>query len=283
MYNPSKSKTPLNFNILTGSLTNYLDAIPFRAYYKNGSQKYIKASLNYNNITKMSVLTSRGCLFNCSFCYNHVMRRLVLGKYYRRRSVDNVIEEIKELIKLFPNLNNIVFSDNVFAGYKTKECNNWIDEFSEKYRFQINMPFRCFGHFSGITSDILTKLKSAGCYMITLGFQSGSERIREKYLNKHETNEQIIEATRLISKSGIIGRYDKIRNIPYADKTDEKEENEFISRLSKPFLLREFNLLNHPGTDLTNRMLKDEIITVDQIEGICSTAYKKTVKIIEYK
>lgn len=253
-----------------------LDTIPFRAFNKDGSQTYVMTLPEYEKTTRMNVLTSRGCFFGCSFCYNHVMRRLVQanGSYYRRRSVDNVIEEIKELKKTFPKLGHIVFSDNVFSGDIFTINEKWVEEFCEKYK-DIGISFRCFGHFSNIKESILKKLKDAGCEVMTLGFQSGSEEIRSQYLNKKETNKQIIETSRLIANSGILGRYDRITNIPYEASFHKEQTERLISQLARPFVLREFKLINHPSTDLTKRMLKDGHITQDNVEGNCSTAYKQ--------
>lgn len=88
-------------------------------------------------------------------------------------------------------------------------------------------------------------------------------------------DDEIIEASRIISESGILPRYDRISGMPYEGPDDIEAVNELISNLHRPFILREFPLINNPKTDFTKRLLKDKIITEKDVQGICTNVYKK--------
>src|SRR3989338_8892815 len=106
-----------------------LDKIPFPDRDLVNYFKEIRLSPIHN------FLTSRGCLYNCSYCFNHRLRAMHSGqKYLRRRSVDNVIEEINRVAKNY-NLERVLFEDDTFNMDK-----QWLKEFSLKYP---KIPFKC--------------------------------------------------------------------------------------------------------------------------------------------
>jgi len=243
-----------------GGLTKDINIIPFPIESKR---------------ERMSVMTTRGCFFNCSFCYNSLQKKIIKNWKVRRRTPHNVMIEIDNLIQKCPNLKEIVFSDNVFTWDY-----NWLLEFLYMFR-KTGLKFRCFGHFGMTNEKILRLLKHSGCHMITMGIQS-SERVRKKYFNKNETDEQIIEGSKIVAGVGILGRYDILTNIAYETEDDKKSIKELIANLKRPFVTREFPLLNHPKTECTKRLMDDGHITKKDIQGIATNAYKKWGKFTHY-
>jgi anaerobic magnesium-protoporphyrin IX monomethyl ester cyclase len=79
----------------------------------------------------------RGCPYSCTFCFNHIAKTLAEGRYVRRRSVENLIAEIKA-VKRQHDMRFITFQDDTF-GLST----DWLDEFSAHYRREIGLPFLC--------------------------------------------------------------------------------------------------------------------------------------------
>jgi len=113
-------------------LVEDLDSLPFP-----------DVSLLYDN-TPMggyplkSVITSRGCPYNCSYCFNASWRRLYEGKgnAVRRNSVEYVISQIEFIKSKWP-LSFVKFYDDIFA-YAVDE---WLEEFSIKYKRRVGLPF----------------------------------------------------------------------------------------------------------------------------------------------
>lgn len=175
-------------------LTQDLDEFPFpdRDIYS----KYLFFRLEH---TKMFI-TSRGCPYDCSYCYNQKLRDLYRnkGKYLRHRKVEKVIEEIK-LLKNTHQLKTVCFMDDTFIFDR-----NWVSEFLRIYKKEINLPFFCLGTADRLPDEeLIQEFKISGCYGIYFGIESGNEEIRHKVLNKKVSNEQIIKAARLLKKYGL--------------------------------------------------------------------------------
>lgn len=175
-------------------LAQDLDSLPFPDY-----------SLVYEN-TPMgtyplkSVIVSRGCPYNCTYCFNKRWREIYrgLGKYVRRHSVDYVIKDLERIKSRWP-LSCVKFYDDIFV-YRADE---WLEEFSRQYRERIGLPFFILTRCDLLTKDVITLLKYAGCHTISMSIEAGNPRIRNEMLNRGMSNEQIINAHRLCEKYGI--------------------------------------------------------------------------------
>jgi len=142
-----------------------LDTLPIPDFTEKNKYYIIDAKVyrkNPINSTKYfySIFTSRGCPFKCNYCLNHLIHEKYGMKFLRRRSVDRVIHELKVAKRLFPHLQVIYFTDDVFIMDK-----KWLGEFQGKYKKDIGIPFECFGHPSFINEDIvkIAKDRRTGC------------------------------------------------------------------------------------------------------------------------
>jgi len=187
-------------------LVQNLDELPFpdRELYS----KYLIFRLE---TTKMFI-TSRGCPYNCAYCYNQKLRRIYQGKgrYLRRRSVRNVIDEIKD-VKSRLNLKSVYFMDDTFIFDRA-----WVMGFLDVYRREIGLPFFCLGTADHLSDDeeLIKTFKESGCYGIYFGIESGSEEIRKKILNKKISDEKIISTAALLKKYGLKFRAYNMAGIP---------------------------------------------------------------------
>jgi len=153
---------------------------------------YLRYSALRNNSYKR-IWTSRGCPNDCSFCFNHAYKKIYkgLGKIIRQRSVDSVINEIKEIKKY--NWKCLEFVDDQFLWSR-----DWIFDFCEKYAKEINLPFICGAIANQIKPDIVSELKRAGCKVISFGIESGVERLRKDIYNKPVSNDDIFKAADIL-------------------------------------------------------------------------------------
>jgi radical SAM superfamily enzyme YgiQ (UPF0313 family) len=210
---------------------------------------------------KMSVTSGRNCFFSCAFCHENTLRKNVYTNYFvRRKKVDTTIEEIKRYKTLFPYVEEIVFSDCVFTHNI-----DWIEEFSGKF-LEVGLKFRCFGHAEKLTKEMLTALKRANLNWISFGVQSGSDTAKGIY-NRKESKEKVLQISQWCRELGIIPRWDFIVNSPYERGKDFRDTQNFIEKLQKPCVVREFGLRFFPGSEITNRAIADGFITKSQIEG----------------
>ncbi len=132
------------------------------------------------------------CPFNCSFCGGTFLRHVLYagkGKRRRYRSVDHLISEIKQARERWPQLESVMFWDEVF-GVRPPE--GWLEEFCERFPRELGMSFMTWGHPGLVTDPLIKQLKAAGLTRVVVGVESGSEQVRREVLNRRETNEQVI-------------------------------------------------------------------------------------------
>ncbi len=176
-------------------LISDLDSIP-----------YPDRELIYDNDTAMRdfktkmFFTSRGCPYNCTYCFNHQYNKIYKnqGKIVRFRTVDNLISEILDLKSKYP-MEFILFEDDTFL-LKPKD---WMEEFVIKYNKFINMPFMCNVRPNLINEWTVKMLKDAGCYSVWMGIECGDETISNTLLKREIKNSQIIAACCLLRKNKI--------------------------------------------------------------------------------
>jgi len=146
-------------------------------------------------------MASRGCPYNCTFCFNKRYNALYKGKgkVLRRRSVLSLINEIKKAISANRKVSSLVFCDDTFI----LGSRNWFNEFLSRYRQEINLPFSITARANLVDEDIIKRLKAAGCNSIRMAIESANQHLREKVLKKGLTSEEIVNAATIIKNSKI--------------------------------------------------------------------------------
>lgn len=172
-------------------LVQDLDALPFadRELYE-GYPFIYRAPYRH-------IISSRGCAYDCTFCYNHVFRELHKGsgKYVRRRSMDNIITELKEEMAK-GNLKTVLFLDDNF----NLVGRDWFFSFLDRYKREIGLPFFCQLRADSIDDEMAARLKRSGCFWIEMGLEAGNEKYRNAVLKKNLKDKDILNAGRLLKK-----------------------------------------------------------------------------------
>jgi len=156
----------------------------------------------YNHYRRMHtryLLTGRGCPFVCTFCYNPAFNRLYRGKgkIVRRRSVGNVIEELRRIRDRF-NTERFCFHDDTFSRDR-----RWVLDFCEAYGREIGVPFDVSVRANVLSEELVIALKRAGCTVAAYSVESGNERIRQTILKKKVETEDLVKAGRMIRAHGL--------------------------------------------------------------------------------
>lgn len=176
------------------NLNENLDALPFPdrelIYQKDPFFREIKIK---------RFMTSRGCPFKCTYCFNRHYNQLYKGKgkIVRHRTVANVIQEIKEIKEKYP-LGTVKFIDDTFNIDK-----EWLKEFCQQYKKEIDLPFICNIRADILTEETAEQLKKANCIIVYMGIETGNEKLRKELLERNMSNEQILKACRILRKKGI--------------------------------------------------------------------------------
>ncbi len=162
-----------------------LDKLPFPAWDLVDIERYRKIWVERHGYYSMNMSTTRGCPYHCNWC-----AKPIYGQRYNTRSPENVAAELKWLkAHLAPD--HIWFADDIF-GLKP----GWIERFaSEVERLGAVTPFKCLLRADLIKPGIPAALKRAGCDIVWVGAESGSQKILDA-MDKGTRVEQIYEAAR---------------------------------------------------------------------------------------
>lgn len=224
--------------------------------YKNGDSKVInnkprppiedinklpwpaRGLLNPDDYSVMTILTSRGCPFNCIYCDKGISTRKV-----KFRSADDIFEEIKYIATKLNKKRLYVVDDHFFLNRKTLE--HVLDRIINE---RIGVRWVCQARVDCISEDILRKAKSAGCEQIIFGIETGDET-ELKYMRKDTTLAEAESAVRLTKKAGIAARVNFMIGFPVSTKETIINTINFARKL-KPDIVRFFAVSPLPNTDL---------------------------------
>ena len=209
---------------------------------------------------EFSVLLGRGCPYNCTYCSNHILRKIARGKYIRMRSPGNIINELALMHINYPHP-KIIFEVEAIALDKT-----WAIEFCsqlEAFNSTIDnsILFACNFRISPelIDEKLFIAFKKANFYKINIGLESGSERIRNEVLKRNYSNDDFIGTVALARKYGLeIYTYNMI-GIPEESLNDHME-TVYLNRKCQPDGHYTSIFFPYPGTKLYDTCIKQGLI-----------------------
>jgi len=221
-----------------GDLIEDIDDLPFPDY-----SVFSKEAMS----DRVSIMLSRGCPYNCTYCCNNYLRRLYIGKgkYVRKKSVKRAIEEVRNFIERYKP-NKINFDDDTFVKDK-----KWLLEFLEEYRQLTNTPFDCNSRPETLDDEICKGLKDAHCDTLCIGIESGDEEYRRSILKRKMTNESIVRAFSLLRRHGVKSYSFNIVGAP-GDTYRNYLETVHLNRIIKPDGFQITVFYPYPATDLFN-------------------------------
>lgn len=252
-------KNPIaNLNQNLDSVTFYGLSNVNKYSINEGKLSPLDPQLKYS---KYNIMAGRGCPYSCTYCTNSYLHKLYKGKgcFIRKRSVENVIGELIEA-KNKLDIKEVHFYDEIFILDKI-----WLNRFLKEYKKKINLPFSLCLHPNVIDEEVIRKLKSYGLERVGLGIQSGSQRVRYEIFNRYVSDEKILEVARIFKKFKVAPTYDIILDNPYETESDTKDSINLLLKIKRPYHLNVFSLVNLPKTDLTERMIRDNITSKKDI------------------
>lgn len=144
----------------------------------------------------MSMLTSRGCPYRCTYCFNYELSTMYADQGYPRRCylrqypVDRVIGDIQKLLARHSGLETIIFDDDLFT-----QDTDWVAAFTRAYnQAGLTVPFVVNAHVQSFNEDCARALADAPCKIVKFGVECGSQKLRRDFLKRFMTNDQILDA-----------------------------------------------------------------------------------------
>ena len=225
-----------------------LDDLPFPARHLVPYEKY--NSLLFKGRVVTTIFTSRGCPFRCSFC-----DRPHLGKVFRSRSAQNVVDEMEACVQL--GIHEFLFYDDTFTVNKQRV----IDICNEIVKRRLNVSWDIRARVDTVDEEIIIHLKKAGCQGIHYGIEAGTEKVL-KILNKGITINQARGIFNLTRKYKIpILAYFMIGNPQ--ETLDDIHTTFKVMKSLKPDYMHMTILTPFPGTKIYYDGLAEGIIKKD--------------------
>jgi radical SAM superfamily enzyme YgiQ (UPF0313 family) len=239
-------------------LIENLDSIPFPDFDDFNIERYFIV-----NHKHFPIMGSRGCPYNCTFCGNHALKKNLVGKYVRFRSVENILDEVEQRIKQFFNrgLRYFYFFDDTFILYK-----DFVLEFCNKYKkkgLHKKVKWTANVRANLVTEEIIKAMKDAGCYEVRMGVESGNDYIRNTVYNRNMTQDHLINSFKIIKKHGLTLRLDFILGAPF-ETVDMMEESLELAKLSGGDRIFFAKLYPFPGTEI--KKICENEHTIDGID-----------------
>lgn len=191
----------------------------------------------------VTLIAGRGCKYNCNYC--QPAERLMFGHKVRRRSVNNIISELKALQNQF-HFNSWMLHDDCIT-----EDREWVMEFTKRYKEEgFTQPFVCQSRADIIckNEDMVKALYEIGLRLFIIGFESGSNRVL-KFLRKGCTREQNLQAADICHKYGIKIWANYMMGMP-TETNDEVMETYSMLQYVRPYHCSPAFYTPHPGSDL---------------------------------
>lgn len=227
-----------------------LDTLPFPARHLL-PHRFYRMHPPFNLFPPVTLIeTSRGCMHNCAFCS--------ISQSVREKSIEKVIEEIKEVISEF-GIREVRFVDSNFADNTeriTHLCNQILEE-------DIKLAWSCETRIKAISKVVLEKMSAAGCYMIAYGVESGSKKILDS-LNKGVTIDEIINTFKITRKAGIKTIAYLMLGLPEEDNSTFRETLNLVKKIEPDFALYT-ELLPIPNSPLTKKLIKSRQMTEERL------------------
>lgn len=225
-----------------------LDELPFPARHLFDLKAYpLYAPDGHQMIT---VLTSRGCPYKCSFCFKGIV-----GRTYRQRSPENIVAELRQIIDRY-GVRNFYFMDDLFT-INVKRLEAILDYFIAQ---NLDVRWRCLARVDRVNPDLLRKMYKAGCRQIHFGIESGNPEILKRTA-KHINLDQVRQAIEWTEDAGIMTKGYFILGLPGDTEETMNQTIEFAAslRLSEAM----FSIATPmPGTELWEELVHKNPDTV---------------------
>jgi anaerobic magnesium-protoporphyrin IX monomethyl ester cyclase len=144
-----------------------LDAQPFPDRDAVEVERYLWAWRQCHGYGSLSLITARGCAYRCAWC-SHA----VYGYTHRRRSPQNVANELEELLATY-HPEAIWYADDVFTINR-----HWLSEYAgELKRRGLRPPFETISREDRLDEEVVRTLAEMGCRRLWIGAESGSQRV----------------------------------------------------------------------------------------------------------
>lgn len=201
-------------------VTNYAQVEVKSDLENSAFPTYEEFSLSHYKQPIISMITSRGCVGTCAFCNDRVYQ----GRF-RMRKPEHIFEEIAYHVR-HNHIRHFSFNDLLING-SLKHLEAWCD-----YVLEAGLDIKWCAQAlvrTDMQGALLTKIRTAGCYALQLGIESGATKILRSMKKRFDAQEA--EAMlRLIHESGVQTWVNLIVGFPGEREEEFQETLDFVAR-----------------------------------------------------
>lgn len=225
-----------------------LDELPFPALNLLPMDKYRLLDMDTHMTT---MITTRGCPMQCSFCSSAAMH----GKKIRERSVENIVDEI-EYLKTNYDIDTIAFMDDTFT-LKKRKVMAICDEILKR---NIEIMWGCTSRVDTLDEKLLKKMKEAGCITIFIGVESADQQQLDN-MCKNTTIAKIENAFKIARKLKIRTIASVALGMPGDTKEIMNKTVKFVHKLKPNYAI--YSLATpYPGTRFYKEAFEKNLIKI---------------------
>lgn len=184
---------------------------------------YHEKILAYKTLPMFSIMTSRGCPFQCSFC--STPRKFI--EVYQRRvryHTPQWVDEELSILKTRFGINEVIFVDDTF-NLKKNRVMELCDIIIKHHK---GLVWSCNFEANIADEEMMRRMRQAGCWSIMVGGESGSDRML-LFITKGVTRAQLELVARLANEIGIVSRISFILGMPSDTVATVEETIDFIA------------------------------------------------------
>ena len=200
-----------------------LDVIPRPDYGLLRMEHYFTKAPSTNE-AQLQVVTSRGCPYDCEFCYNLKFNE----RRFRHHSAERVVDDIVYVVEQY-GVQAIFIEDDYFFGHPGRVeaiCDRLIEK---QLDLLIQVPCR-IDYLHKRSPEMISKLYRAGFKELWIGVESGSEK-RLKEIMKRNTLDQVRQVNDLLAGSDVYVKYGFMAGFPNEDRDETLETVDFMFEL----------------------------------------------------
>jgi len=206
----------------------------------------------------LSVASTRGCPYACTYCCNTTFLKMYGKKYIRYRPVEDVIEELKYVTSKY-RIKRLSFGDEmIFSDIKYSE------KLFDSLKSKLNIPYQCLSRVEHINKEMIKVLKRTGCVGVSMGVECGDEEFRRKHLNRFMTNDQIRRAFKLLREARIKTISFNMMGWPFDNDDELTKKTIKLNKQIKADFVQVTWFYPFPGTKLYDHCVKNDLIDKDK-------------------
>jgi radical SAM superfamily enzyme YgiQ (UPF0313 family) len=245
-----------------------LDEIPFVSKVYKEHLNIKDYFLGHTLYPMVQIFTGRGCPNRCTFCS---WPKTLMGRTYRIRNAENVVDEFEYITKELPEVKEIFIEDDSFTIGKNRikgVC-------SEILRRGLDITWSCNAR-ANLDYESMKAMKEAGCRLLDVGYESGSDEIL-KNIKKGITTSDSRKFTKDAKRAGLMILADFIFGMPRETKETAEQTIRFAKEI-KPNIVQFAVATPIPGTEFYEGVKENGFLLVnDMKESIDKDGFQKCI------